>query len=195
VISLLILSAGESTRMGSPKALLKIGKETFAECIARKANEAGIDSIYLITGADHESIVQHLSQDFQIIRNENYQRGQISSLQAGIRQVPDHTQAVMVWPVDQPLIQEETVRILLATYQRTSRVLTIPVYQLHRGHPVIYSKQAMKTAISLGPEQTGKDLQSLFLTQTHVVEVDDPAILIDIDTPEDYSEHIMQRRL
>ena len=178
--------------MGSPKALLKIGDETFAECVARKAKEAGIQSIYLVTGRDQEEIKKHLPSDFYFVKNEDYIRGQISSLQKGIQQVPDETAAVLVWPVDQPLIQEETIRHLIETYQRTQRALTIPMYQLKKGHPVIYSKRAMKSALKLTSQQTGKDLQSLYVTETHLVEVDDPAILIDIDTPEDYSRYITE---
>jgi molybdenum cofactor cytidylyltransferase len=195
MISLLILAAGESSRIGSPKALLKIGDETFAECIARKAKEAGIQSIYIVTGRDDEEIKKQLPSDFHFVKNEDYIRGQISSLQEGIRHVPNDSDGILVWPVDQPLIKEETIRHLIETYQRTLRALTIPVYQLKKGHPVIYSKRAMQSALKLGSQQTGKDLRSLFITETHLVEVDDPAVLIDIDTPEDYERQIMERRL
>ena len=170
--------------MGSPKALLKIGEETFVECIVRKAKEAGIQSILLITGKD--PIVP--PQGVFAVKNEDYRRGQISSVQKGIQQV--QSGAILVWPVDQPLIQAETLRKLLGSYQREQKNLTIPVYQSKKGHPVIYSRTAMEAALRLLPDETGKDLQSQFATSTHFVEVEDPAILIDIDTREDYSRHI-----
>ncbi|MCI0416070.1 nucleotidyltransferase family protein [bacterium] len=189
MLALLILAAGESSRIRFPKALLKIGEETFVECIIRKAKEAGIGSISVITGADHEKITQSLSQ-LSCIHNENYMQGQISSLQKGISKLPEMINEVMVWPVDQPLIKRETVASLIESRNHAGRALTIPVYQDRKGHPVIYNKDAMEAAIGLQPHQTGKDLQAFFATNISFVEVDDPGVVIDIDTLEDYEKYI-----
>jgi len=176
--------------MRYPKALLEIGNETFAACIARKAREAGIQSIFLITGPDHEAIVKHSAPEIVCIRNDDFRKGQISSLQKGIRSLTADTDAVMVWPVDQPLIQSDTARRLIDSYERESRELTIPIYQQRKGHPVIYGKQAMQSALGLGSQQTAKQLQSMYSNNLVLMEVEDPAILIDIDTPGDYAKYI-----
>ena len=175
--------------MRFPKALLNIGEETFVECILRKAKEAGLSSVTVITGADHEKIVRVLPH-IQCIHNENYMQGQISSLQKGIRNLPEGVTEVMVWPVDQPLIKKETVNALIECRSKERKALTIPVYQDRKGHPVIYNNDAMEAAIRLQPHQTGKDLQSLFAMDISLVEVEDPGVVIDIDTPEDYEKYV-----
>jgi molybdenum cofactor cytidylyltransferase len=189
MLALLILAAGESSRMRFPKALLKIGEETFVECILRKAKAAGLTSVFVITGADHEKIISVFPQ-IPCVHNENYMQGQISSLQKGIRNLPEGITEVMVWPVDQPLIKKETVITLIEHWNEKKKALTIPVYQDHKGHPVIYNNAAMKAAVKLQMHQTGKDLQSLFAMDMALVEVADPAVAIDIDTPEDYEKYV-----
>ena len=175
--------------MRFPKALLKIGEETFVECILRKAKAAGLTSITVITGADHEKITQVLPE-IPCIQNENYMQGQISSLQKGISKLSEAVTEVMVWPVDQPLIRSETVSALIECRDQERKALTIPVYQHRKGHPVIYNKDAMEAAVRLQAHQTGKDLQSLFAMNISLVEVEDPGVVIDIDTPEDYNRYI-----
>jgi molybdenum cofactor cytidylyltransferase len=186
MLALLILAAGESSRMGSPKALLKISDETFAVSIARKARSSGVNSSIVITGADHEAIARHLSPQMKCVKNENHMKGQISSLQAGIRAFPYDVTAVLVWPVDQPLVEIETVGKIITAFEDEQKALTIPLYQKRRGHPVLYDKRAMEAALALQPGQTGKDLQSLFANELALVNVEDPGVVTDIDTPEDY---------
>lgn len=175
--------------MRYPKALLKIEKESFLECILRKAKAAGLTSVSVITGPDHKKIIHALPQ-IACVHNENYMQGQISSLQKGINNLPEGITEVMVWPVDQPLIKKETVNALIECRSQEKKALTIPVYQDRKGHPVIYNKDAMDAAIKLQPHQTGKDLQSLFATDISLLEVNDPGVVIDIDTPEDYEKYV-----
>ncbi len=175
--------------MRFPKALLKIGSETFVESILRKSKAAGITSIFVITGADHEKIIQSLPH-ITCIQNENYMQGQISSLQKGLSNLPENITNVMVWPVDQPLIEPETVTMLTECSTREKKAITIPVYKKRKGHPVIYNNDAVEAAIRLQSHQTGKDLQSLFAMSLCLVEVNDPGVVIDIDTPEDYAKYV-----
>jgi molybdenum cofactor cytidylyltransferase len=96
----------------------------------------------------------------------------------------------MVWPVDQPTVLVETVSKIVSVYENEKKALTIPRYQKRKGHPVIYSSQAMQAALNLESQQTGKDLQTMFAGQTSFVDVQDPGILTDIDTPEDYEKYV-----
>lgn len=190
MLPLLILAAGESSRMRFPKALLKISGETFIECMIRKATMCGIHSILVVTGADHEKIVPHMPESVVCVKNEDSMRGQISSVQKGIAALDASSTAVMVWPVDQPLVLPQTLNRIMDAHQRAQRALTIPVYQKSKGHPVIYNDRAMKSVLELRSHQTGKDLQKIFSADLTLVEVDDPGVVIDIDTPEDYEKFI-----
>ncbi|HEY7160121.1 MAG TPA: NTP transferase domain-containing protein, partial [Acidobacteriota bacterium] len=104
----LILAAGESIRIGSPKALLKIGSETFVERIVNILQAAGIQQILIVAGVHYEQIHQEV-RNIKVIFNSQYQHGQFSSLQSGLREIPKQTDFVIVWPVDLPLVQKETI--------------------------------------------------------------------------------------
>ena len=176
--------------MKSPKALLKIGNETFLECILKKANSVGLLSALVVTGPDHDAIVSSIPPNIRCIQNENYKDGQISSLRKGILELRDSPIGLMVWPVDQPLVSSKTIDLLVSEYKSERNALTIPVYNGRKGHPVIYSRSAMDTVLQLLPDQTGKDLQATYSDSTTLVEVSDSAVVIDIDTQEDYEKFV-----
>lgn len=192
MITGLILAAGESIRMKSPKALLYIGGVTFAEHIASLMKSGKVDPVFVIAGAHIEEIQGKFAKcdDFSIIHNPRYMRGQISSLKEGLRQLPTGARAVMVWPVDQPLVKLETVRQLVAAFESEGKPVVIPTHQGKHGHPVLYGLPAIQSILNLKKNQTGKDVRAMYQDQTAFVEADDPGVLIDIDTQEDYKEHI-----
>ncbi|HJZ13051.1 MAG TPA: nucleotidyltransferase family protein [Acidobacteriota bacterium] len=193
MVAAIVLAAGESKRMNSPKALLPIQGENFAECIAGKIRACGIDAVYLVAGAHYETIKSAFDENrkpFEILLNARHQEGQLLSLQEGLRHLPAGARAALVWPVDQPLVKEETALMLINAFNRERATITIPMHAGRRGHPVIYEAKAIKTLLSFGGRQTAKDLQSIYAAETCIVEVGDPAVLIDIDTPEDYSKYI-----
>lgn len=192
MIAALILAAGESQRMNTPKALLRIGTESFVECIARKAREAGASTVYLVAGHHHERIKRELKGklEIDILFNYRYKEGQISSLKEGLRNLATGLTEALVWPVDQPLVTTRTVQVLLESYRNEKNHVTIPVFQAKRGHPVLYDVRAIHSLLSLSPTQTAKDLQKIYEKEISFVDVDDPGVLVDIDTAEDYQKYI-----
>lgn len=182
----LILAAGESKRIGSPKALLKIDSETFVERIAYIIGAVGIQDIVVVAGAHYNEIASSL-KNIKVIFNAQYEFGQFSSLQTGLRAIPKETEFVIVWPVDLPLVRKETVATLLQTVRNP---ITVPVYHGKKGHPVIYSAETIKKILSMEPTHTGKDLFEYFKDRITLIDVEDPAVLIDIDTAEDYEKYI-----
>lgn len=192
MIAGIILAAGESRRMKSPKALLKLGSMTFAEHIASLMRKSKINPVFVIAGA-HVEEIRAAYQDkpgFVIVQNSQYSLGQISSLKAGIRQIPTGVLSVMVWPVDIPLVKPHTVTTLLSEFEHRQPPIAIPVFDGKHGHPVIYGLAALQTVLGLKADQTAKELRKIYKDQILYLDVQDPAILIDIDTPEDYIKHI-----
>jgi molybdenum cofactor cytidylyltransferase len=194
MISGIVLAGGESKRMNTPKALLSLKAETFAESIVNKMKRCGVGPVRLVTGPHHEEIKSTLEEKLQadILLNEGFTEGQISSLKVGLRNIPPATAGVLVWPVDLPLVMEQTVFSLIAAFLGNGKAITIPAHNSRRGHPVIYSKAAMEAALTLPPGQTAKNLVAKFQGDILVIEVDDPGILIDIDTPEDYANFVLR---
>ena len=192
MIAGLVLAGGESKRMATPKALLKLGEDTFVDHICNEMKAAGIRLISIITGPHHEQISEALKShgEISITHNSQYQKGQISSLQMGLRHLPTGSTAALVWPVDHPLVKTETVSLLLSQFKEAKQHLTIPVHDSHRGHPVIYDLHAIRSVLSFGPDQTAKALQSIYAGQITFVSVEDEGVIKDIDTPEDYRKYV-----
>jgi molybdenum cofactor cytidylyltransferase len=183
----LILAAGESKRIGSPKALLKINSETFLKRIANVLLSAGIQNIVVVAGAHYEEIRKN-ARDLTVVFNAQHAFGQFSSLQAGLREMSAQAESVIVWPVDLPLVRKETISSLLKTAQRNP--ITVPVFHGKKGHPVIYDRETITKILSMEPTHTGKELFEYFQGRIGLTNVEDPAVLIDIDTLEDYERRI-----
>ena len=185
----LILAAGESKRIGSPKALLKIDSQTFVERITNVLRSVGIQGIILVAGAHYETIRKN-TKGVTVVFNAQHPLGQFSSLQAGLRELPKQTEFVIVWPVDLPIVRQETVASLLAAAQTQKNPITVPLYHGKKGHPVVYSAETITKILSMEPTHTGKELFEHFEGRITFTDVEDPAVLIDIDTPEDYERYI-----
>src|SRR5262245_36673249 len=124
MIPALVLAAGKSTRMGRPKALLPLpGGETFLTRIVRTFTTAGVDDIVVVVGHDAPAVIEILAGDdmrVRIVENPLYERGQLTSLQAGLNVVDrPGVVAALVTLVDVPLVSAETVRAVIQGYRRT----------------------------------------------------------------------------
>jgi CTP:molybdopterin cytidylyltransferase MocA len=183
----IILAAGESKRIGSPKALLRIGEETFANRIAGMMKAIGIHNILLVAGP-HRDEIEKDSKEYHVLFNPDYSLGQFSSLQRGVRNLPTGIKQVLVWPVDMPLVRKDTVEKLIAA--ALQQPMIVPTFSGKKGHPVIYNSQALLRILTMKPTQTAKELVVHFEGRLAQIKVDDPGILIDIDTPEDYERYI-----
>lgn len=165
---------------------------TFAEHIASIMHECRVDPVFVVAGAHIDEIRRQFAGAgaFTVLNNSRYTHGQVSSLKEGLRHMPTGTTAVLVWPVDQPLVRTDTIKKLVAAFGSGGKALAIPSFEGRHGHPVLYGLPAIQTILGLKKNQTAKEIRSIHDEQTLFVEVDDPGILIDIDTPEDYQEHI-----
>jgi molybdenum cofactor cytidylyltransferase len=191
MVTAIILAAGESRRMQTPKALLKVGAESFVECIVRKCKESGIEVISIVTGAHRDEIQKHMQgRQVDFIFNFHYPEGQLSSLKEGLRNLPTASTSALIWPVDMPLVRPETVQLLLGQYEAARKHVTIPVYESRHGHPVLYDVAAIHSALSLKASQTAKDLLTIYAQDLLLVDVNDPGVIRDIDTPDDYQQYI-----
>jgi len=142
-LAAIILAAGESRRMGRPKALLACQGTTFLGHLLRVTAHPAISMRRVVLGAAAEEIQRAagLAPEAVVI-NPDWQRGQLSSLQAGLRSLPEGgTDGVLVCPVDQPLISALLVDRLIKAFRAQKRDIVMPTWQGHRGHPVIFSSK------------------------------------------------------
>jgi molybdenum cofactor cytidylyltransferase len=178
----LILSAGESRRMGSPKALLSYEGETFLDTlISRFADHFA--PVIVVLGAQAETIRSgiRLGANVRFVVNPDPSRGQLSSLQCGLHAVPGDTEAVMVTLVDHPAVTPATIAALSAG---EAPLLRVPRYHGRRGHPIVIGRALIPEFLALPPTASAKDV--VRRQEAQILDVDDPGILADIDDPAAY---------
>jgi molybdenum cofactor cytidylyltransferase len=178
----LILAAGESRRMGSPKALLRYREETFVDRLTGLF-AARCCSVTVVLGAGADEIRAHVARPARFVVNANYALGQTTSMQCGLRAVPPDADGVLFTLVDHPAVSPATIDAILAPPLPLVRV---PRYQGKRGHPIWFSRELIAEFLALGADGAARDVVRSHVNDTEYVEVDDAGILADIDDPEAY---------
>lgn len=190
MISAIILAAGQSRRMGQPKMLLPWGKLTVIEHVITTFLEGGIKDILVVTGGTQE-LVEKVVEPYPVqkIYNSNYEAGEmLSSLQLGLRTLPNRVQASLIGLGDQPQVQARTVRLVCEAYRESQSRLVVPSFQMRRGHPWLVATPLWKEILELKPPESPRNFLNRHAADIHYVEVETSSILADLDTPEDYQK-------
>lgn len=193
MIAAIILAAGQSIRMGSPKMLLPWGNVTVIEHVISVFSEAEIDDILVVTGGTHEQVKEIVTEckdkyPARIVYNENYKTSDmLSSIQCGLRDLTGKgAGAALIGLGDQPQVQERSVRLLCEAYSLTQSPLVVPSFEMRRGHPWLVRRALWRELLEMSPSQTPRDFLNKHADHIQYVELDTPSILADLDTPEDY---------
>ncbi len=190
MIAGLILAAGESARMGQDKALLAYHGRTFLETILATLREAGVEKIAVVLGHHADEIRRAVNLEAaEVVVNENYARGQTSSLQAGLRTLAcSELEAVILCLVDHPAVRSNTIRKLITNFRESSAPVVIPTFQTQRGHPVLIASWLFDELLHLGADVGANAVMRKYRDATRFVEVNDAGILLDIDDLKTYRE-------
>lgn len=181
-----ILAAGASSRMGTPKALLDAGSGVcFLDRLAGTFLDAGC-AVYVVLGAQAALVQPAIRRggEIQFVVNPDPSRGQLSSLQCGLRAVAPAAEAIFFSPVDAPGIARETILVLKDLL--TGMDFAIPIYEGKRGHPVLMKASAAPHFLDSPLEASARNILHARRSLTRYVEVVDPAILDDVDDAQDY---------
>jgi molybdenum cofactor cytidylyltransferase len=156
MLAAVILAAGESRRMGQPKALLPYRGGTFLSYLLQCSGHPKIGITRVVVGAHAEEIERAaaLTAD-QIILNADWARGQLSSIQAAVRSLDGlATEGMLLCPVDHPLISSELIGELIGSFYSSGKMIVLPKYGERRGHPMIFSS-ALYGELLAAPEDVG----------------------------------------
>jgi molybdenum cofactor cytidylyltransferase len=196
MISGLLLAAGESRRMGSPKALLRYQGQTFIERICSAFLAAGVDELIVVLGARAEELRRALPvhPDLRTVVNSRYFQGQLSSLMVGIGALSPDSEAVVANLVDHPLVSAATIKALIDSFRAAPLPILVASYQGRRGHPVLFSSHIYGEILAAPLDQGAKVVVRKDPSRVRELPLDDPGILADIDTPEDYQRYVGTRR-
>ncbi|MCE3240462.1 MAG: molybdenum hydroxylase accessory protein YgfJ family [Deltaproteobacteria bacterium] len=193
MIIAVVLSAGESSRMGRPKALLPIQGQKFIERIIRVIGQSRVGRTIVVLGHHADQLrgkIEHLP--VEVVINPDYRSGQLSSLQAAIRHISDDDRCdgMLVHLVDHPFIDVALVDALIESFFETKKMIVVPRYKGKRGHPVIFSRELFGELLNAPLDQGAKAVVNAHRQETLEIEWQDEGITLDIDTPELYRQHV-----
>ena len=179
-----ILAAGLSSRMGMFKPLLEIGGKSMIRRVMELMQNTGADPVIVVTGHRHEELEAHLAGcGVRFVRNPNYaSTQQLESLQLALAALPGDCGRVLVTPADIPLVRPDTVERLLAVKGDFIR----PHFEARTGHPVVLSAGLIPFLLRYDGPGGLKGAVNQSGCVIRDIGVDDPGVLIDNDTPDDF---------
>ena len=188
-VAAIVAAAGLSRRMGCCKQLLDLGGKTvLARCI-ETLNGGGISDIVVVVGSNGGLVAAEARRfPVRVVVNENPDGDMASSVRVGRRFLSDRVSGVVVALCDYPLVTPATVARLVSRHEEVPGTILIPGHGGRRGHPTLFP------AVVLHELETGGTLRDMVRRdpgRVQQLEVDDPGILLDMDTPEDYA--LLQR--
>jgi molybdenum cofactor cytidylyltransferase len=186
-ISGILLAAGESRRMGQPKLCLPWGKSTLIESVVGNFLESHLFELIVVVGGDGDRIRRVLaSKPLRIVENSYYREGMSTSIREGVEAASDQAEGYLIGLGDQPLITADIIDHLITSFAEERPGIAVCANEGKNGHPVIFSRRFRDALCALRGDRGGRDLMKEHAAKVKQVEVGTRAIVIDIDTPEDY---------
>lgn len=178
--------------MGTAKAGLLLAGRTFLAHALTALEEGGVDALVVVWGAAPESVTAALpdaSRGVAVVQNPTPERGQLSSLKIALEHVGTAwpgAEAAVVSLIDHPAVRPATVAALLAAArQPAAPAIVLPAHRGRRGHPVVFARTVWPELLATADQLGARAVVRADPGRVRVLDVDDPGILLDVDTPED----------
>jgi molybdenum cofactor cytidylyltransferase len=195
-ISVVVLAAGESTRMaGQHKLLLPFGGKTIIECTVDAILQVEVDEAIVVLGHAAEAVRKVLGErPVRAIYNPNYRSGMASSIQAGLAALSPQAEAVMISLADLPLVEPAELNLLISAFSRAKeKTIAVPTFAGQRGNPVIFDLRYRGEMLALRGDVGCKSILACHPEAVLEVEMPAASILEDIDTLEAYNRIILKK--
>lgn len=187
MICAIVLAAGESRRMGSQKLLLPFGKTTVIGHVVDELLRSELDGVYVVVGHEGNRISEELSgRSGTIVTNPDYKLGMLSSVRCGLQALPQQCEKVLVVLGDQPAITSELVNQMVQSSSTTDKGILAPVYDGKRGHPILLSTRYRDEIMTSFDNAGLRGVLQAHPDDIFELTVSTPAVLSDIDSPDDY---------
>ena len=176
--------------MGRLKALLPWQGLTLVEYQIDSLHRSGVADVVLVTGhmGDEVGAVVQKKLGVNVAYNPDYRQGKTTSIKTGLRHISQSAKAILVVAVDQPRpvgILEAVVKAHMDGFG----LITCPAYRGHMGHPLIFSSKILPELMAITEEFEGlRDVTLRYTSETHIVEIDNPIVTVDLNSPEDLLE-------
>jgi len=185
MLAAVILSGGASSRMGSPKALLPYQGRPFLEHLLEITTRPEIIARKVVLGADAESIARVIRlKAHEMVINADWEKGQLSSIQAAVRKLPAGTAGMLLCLIDHPLISSALVGELIAQFYKSKKLIVLPVYEGRRGHPVIFSASLYDELLRAPLETGARSVVWAHADEVDEVRTNEEGCVLNLNDPE-----------
>ncbi len=182
-ISVIVLAAGGSSRLGVPKQLLEFRGETLVRRAAKAALESVCDRVVVVVGNHAQQMRQEIGDlPVCVVENENWQAGISSSIRTGLEQIRSPG-GVVITLCDQPLMTSAVLNELISTHCKTRRAIVASTYGTTRGVPAFFAPELFNELASLTKDEGARQIIASHPEKVATIEF--PQGAVDIDTPED----------
>jgi len=190
----IILAAGESSRMGEDKALLRWGRTTFLEHLRTVLRTAGVDLVRVVLGGNAEGVLKQVRlAPVEVVLNRQWHQGMLTSVVAGLDSLPRGlVEAVLVCLVDHPGVSSQLIRTLLEKFQENNQLIVLPTHHGRRGHPVLFSAKLFDELRAAPLDVGARHVVHRHPGDILEVPTDEEGILLNINDPAAY-EKILQK--
>ncbi|MGZ4873712.1 MAG: NTP transferase domain-containing protein [Candidatus Angelobacter sp.] len=186
-VSAVVLAAGISRRMGTPKQLLRIDGETMLERTLKNVRASNVSEIVLVLGYAAESVKKEISTEgVKIVHNPNYEQGMGTSLRTGLAAVDANATAALIVLADQPWVGSDTLNSLIACHGESTPQIIIPTYKGFRGNPVLLDRSVFPELQGLTGDVGCRAIFGEHTENILKLPVDDSGILLDVDSRDDF---------
>ena len=181
-----ILAAGESKRMGQPKALVPFQGSTFVDHLIAATRHPLVGITRVVLGAGAEGIRASLKVDASwIVVNADWPTGQLSSIHAAIRSLPaGATEGILVCPVDHPLISAHLVGQLIAAFDAGGKLIVLPKHRGRRGHPVLFGAAVYEELLAAPLAVGARQVVWNHAAEVMEVETEEEGVILNLNDPE-----------
>jgi molybdenum cofactor cytidylyltransferase len=182
--AVIVLAAGAGVRLGGDKAQRTLGGRSLLDHVLGRLASHGFGEAVVVSGA-YQPTPESIAGRARVVVNQRWAEGRTGSIQAGLRATPEGS-GWLLWPVDVPLIKPSTLGALRAAIDADPGAqLFIPSYKQRRGHPVFLRPRFAERLAGLDPRASPRSLfAALDERELRHVEVDDPGVLLDLNTHE-----------
>jgi molybdenum cofactor cytidylyltransferase len=180
-----ILAAGESKRMGQPKALVPFQGSTFVDHLIAATRHPRIGITRVVLGAGAEGIRANLQvEPSWIVVNAEWLTGQLSSIHAAIRSLPaGGTEGILVCPVDHPLVSAHLVAALIAAFGADGKLIVVPKYHGRRGHPVLFGAALYEELLAAPADVGARQVVWDHAAEVMEVETEEEGVILNLNDP------------
>jgi molybdenum cofactor cytidylyltransferase len=192
VLAAVILSGGESRRMGSPKALIPYRGRTFLEHLLEVAHHPNISPTVVVLGPHADPIRKQVALDaVNVVINQEWEKGQLSSIQAAVRHLllNDASDGFLLFLVDHPFVSAELVNQLTSEFYRSGKgrsgkAIVLPAFHGKRGHPVIFARRLYEELLAAPLDKGARTVVWAHADEVLEVPTEEEGVVLNVNDPE-----------